>query len=215
VSQFKEKPVSDGPKTVICSVCNQSVLKARTVSIGTSRVCKHHPEANQGAVVHQKKMEKDAASREKKPKRLAFEPGEDPLQPKCACCRKPGLHQQNWFMTILLLGQKYELTYGKPLNPFDAEEGKKAYSELIGKVCLFYQEYKSGMKLWHGEFHKLGRILGFVLLCADCLKLNGSSVEEKLPKVDFDTLAALVPLSEAVVKPAIRKMAKADLETKN
>jgi len=127
------------PKTVKCDICGEEVLKRQTLAIADGkRACRSHEETEDKATDQQNKIKAEQQRKLKALEKRKFPKSNNKFVfgPKCSKCCKLGVRQQEFFLNILIAWQKYEITYGKPLNPFDPKENMKACSELMGSRCL-------------------------------------------------------------------------------
>lgn len=208
-----------GPKTVTCCICQQTVNKAQTLQVGNGRACRSHEGVDTKAQQAQEALEAQHQKGREKPARRAPEPVE-PLSftPKCFGCNHEGVHARDWFLRLLVLGEKYELTYGKPLNPFDVAECQKAYSELKGKVPLFHLEYNpKKKKIWLHDYtaHQAGLMVGVIMLCQGCCDKNGIDPMPHMKNITFDQLANVSVITEAFVMPVVRQAANEEIQQSN
>jgi hypothetical protein len=199
-------------KQVTCCICNETVNKAQTLSLGgEKRACRKHPETNQQAESAQQTLKNEAQKRAeaeherknawRKNRRVDEAPSD--LQPRCFCCKRKGLRQDNYFLEMLKCGERYEMQYGKAVNPFNQEENKIAYSSLADKQCLWIIPFDQNVKMEYNAF-QAAKILGFSALCSDCCeKHNIPYGIKELPSIG--SLLDSYDVYESHIKPVIRQ----------
>jgi hypothetical protein len=212
-----------GPPTVTCCICKEQVNKRQTYSIGTGRACKKHEGVQEKATQTQATIEQDrlkkirAEQKKHEDRRRAWEreSPEDFLKPKCHGCRDLGMHAREWFLRIMVLNAKHELTYGKPLNIFDIGECQKAYVELAGITPLFIRDYHPQLKGLNRESHQMGSLFQFVGLCQKCCSLNGIDPFDHMKNITLDDLSVFGAITEVTIKPVIQAAARKEIEAGN
>ncbi len=216
---------------VICCICGQEINKAQTLHIGGGkRACRSHKNTAEASaherekITQQKQAEIDKIARTKENKRREREPFT--LEPHCLICGKKGMRQEEWYTRLMIEMKKYEITHGKPINPF-AGDMKKAAGALANITCIFYV-------IWHGkntkvklpfdvyEFTQTQKSLGIeepvLMLCRDCIREKGFTSlseersEQALESGDFFLLAGLI---HAIVEPEITKTAIQEITASN
>jgi hypothetical protein len=203
-------------KTFICAICGEEVSKPKSYSIGDNkRACRTHEEAQSQAAEAQKQLEEQHAKGRSRPKRKPPLEETMDLSPRCFCCGEKGMRQDEFFLRILILGEQYKLTYGKPLNPFDIEECKKAYSPLKGQRCLLFVNYKPWMKKKLARYSDAAEMLGFFVACPACVSKHKfkTQMEEKEIKLEYLEMHSI--LYEGIIRPELQKYAQKELEGKN
>ena len=215
------------PKTITCAICGNEVSKRQSLNIGGGkRACRTHEQTTVASKEEQAKIRQANESRKEK-LRKKFRPPKlkhiDRIVPRCFNCKREGLRQDEWFLTLLKLGEQYEITYGKPLNPFDPEENAKAYSPIKGKVCIFVVatdevENKLNNKLNNklkldNDSRIAADLLGIVGLCMDCCKLIDH--DPMPPLEDFEQLSKHAIIYEAVFRPEVKQLATKELVKRN
>jgi hypothetical protein len=214
-----------GPPTVVCCICNEQVTKRQTYSIGSGRACKKHEGVQEKATLAQAGIEKaklekiQAAQRKQEAQRRAWEkesPG-DFLKPKCFGCKAVGMHARDWFMRIMVLNAKHEITFGKALNIFDISECQKAYQELAGLTPLFIRDFVPGTRLkgLSREGHNMAGLFQFVALCNKCCALNDIDPFDYMREVTLEDLLQFGAISQVYVQPAIQAAARKEIEAAN
>lgn len=207
------------PKTITCAICGNEVSKRQSLSIGDGkRACRTHEQTTVASKEAQAKIKQENEARKEKLRRK-FRPPEfkhiDRIVPRCFNCKQEGLRQDEWFLTLLKLGEQYEMTYGKPLNPFDPEANATAYSPLKGKACIFVvstDKVENKLKLGR-DTRVAADLLGIVGLCMKCCKLIDH--DPMPPLEDFEQLSKHAVIYEAVFRPEIQKIAAKELIGKN
>lgn len=171
-------------KTVKCSVCGEIVSKKKTLAVGDGqRACRTHENTQQQAKTQQN--ERKAEEEQRKQAQEARNPrnkpkGDHVFVPKCSCCQKEGLQQQEYFMQILLANKRYELEYGQPLSIFDNKEKQLAYRDI--RPCLWLLPYDSSKMKLPYPYIGYSKLSGLALLCDDCCKKFGI---DPRPKMDM------------------------------
>lgn len=203
-------------KTVVCDVCGQEVSKKKTLAIGEGkRACRTHEGTTSAAKAQQvARKAKEQAARDRWKKKSRPQIPDLNLTPKCASCGQEGIRQQEFFFAMLLAGEKYELTYGKPLNPFDPVEAKKAYSEIKG-VCLWYVEYDSKKITLPSVIRPVAAMLGWVMLCNKCCDQFGIDPNPVASDLSLEQLTSVGIAYDAFVRPSIQKEAMKQLREVN
>lgn len=204
---------------VTCCICNKLVNKAQTLSIGDGRACRSHPETTQRSKDAQQHL-KDTAKKKaealekarKKPWKM--ENSADILQPKCFCCQKPGIRQDLFFLEMLKCSEKFEITYGRPHNPFDQEDAAKAYGPMKGMLCLWIVPFDPKLRL-HFHARTAAQFMGFAALCPDCCKKQGIKPGPKEEDINLNTLSDLSVCYEVFIKPEIKAMAVQEISERN
>lgn len=208
------------PKTIICSICGNEVTKRSTYAIGDGkRACRHHEgvdEQAQRAQADLKVQQQAIADKWKKKRtwRSSELPAFDP-SPKCFCCKTPGMRQQEFFLQMLVAGERYEMETGQPLNPFDPEANKKAYSHLKGTVCLWYVAYDPDKMRLPYHSRMAAQIIGVTLLCQKCCDKFGIDPNPVKPDTGLEDLAKIGAVYEVLFRPTVREIAKEQLERAN
>ena len=205
-------------KTFICAICGEEVSKPKSYSIGDNkRACRTHEEAQKQSEVVQSKLEAQHAKGRERPKRNPLGDAKTfDLSPRCFCCHEKGVRQDEFFLSVLLLGEKYELTYGKPLNPFDTEECKKAYSPLKGKLCLCFVNYHPWMKMKLAKDSRwAAEMLGSLLACPNCVQKHKFKTQMEERDINFEELCLASAFYEGLVRPIVKDVAQKQLEVNN
>lgn len=205
-------------KQVQCCVCKQTVNKAQTLAIGPEgmRACRTHDGINETAQkVQEKRKDAEIKVTEKleQSRRRKSEPEPIDFTPKCFCCKAPGLRRDVYLLEILKCGEKFEMTYGKPLNPFLPEETKIAYSSLSNVRCLWPLEYKESMRL-HYHARQAAQMMGVVMLCTECCESQKIEYQPKA-QITFEQLTNFMPVYETFIRPNIQEMAAKELTEGN
>lgn len=189
----------------ICSICNQSVLKARTYHVGGGkRACRTHEgvlEIKASLDVKAKEhreWELEKAKRheaELKERMTQLEPGYW-LKPRCWCCKNTGVTEQQFYINLLIYSEKEKLKgqYPTIFSPEYASMVRRAQGLKEGEVLYVISVYPITKE--HPVIKKLdynGRQaaqLGLIVaLCPKCAKNNGV---EKPITVDFSLYKAVL-----------------------
>lgn len=211
---------------VICCICNKSVSKRQTLSVGNNkRACRSHSEtqeASKNAIDQQNQKNKEHEQKlndQKKrwlPSRTPIE-----LKPTCIICKVEGIKQEEYFEKVLVEQKKYEIIYGVPPNPFNADEMQKALSALKDVTCLFWVKWneknkKIKLPFRAYEFMQISEKMfgtGIGLFCNKCCqeyKIERLS-EETERIIDIKTIHYLHDL----VEPYLRRQAINELSESN
>jgi hypothetical protein len=178
---------------------------------GEKRACRKHPETNQQAESAQQTLKNEAQKRAeaeherknawRKNRRIDEAPLD--LQPRCFCCKRKGLRQDNYFLEILKCGERYEMQHRKAINLFNPEEVKVAYSSLTDIQCLWIIPFDPSIKMEYNLF-QAAQMFGFTALCADCCEKHKISYGIKnLPSIG--SLMESYDVYESHIKPIIRE----------
>jgi hypothetical protein len=208
-------------KTVNCDTCGEEVSKASTLAVGGGkRACRSHSSTSLKATTQQvSRKSKEEATRQKREdsqnrwKNSRNNETEFKLTPKCSSCLQEGVHQQDFFLDLLLAGEKYELTYGKSLNPFDAAEVKKAYSG-ISSNCLWLVGYEEKITLSYNQ-RMASEMLGTVLLCGKCCEKFDIDPHPVASELTLEQLSSVGAVYEGLVRPTLRNLAAKELGESN
>lgn len=203
-------------KTVVCAVCGETVSKKKTLAIGNNqRACRTHESTNQKAQTQQKqRKDKEQLARSKWKNRRTVEPPKIDLKPKCLNCGVHGVHQTEFFMSLLLAGEKYQLIYGKALNPLDPVECQKAYANLKGP-CLWVVEYDPQKMKFSFDKRPIAEFFGYLCLCPSCcdqFNIDPLPVRSDLTEDQMSTLGVIY---ETLLKPSFRDIATKELGERN
>jgi hypothetical protein len=216
---------------VTCCICGQEVNKAQTLHVGDGkRACRSHEETTEASkrecekIIQKKHAEIEKATADKESMRKERE--SFTLKPHCLICGKEGMRQDEWYTRLMVEMKKYEITHGKPINPFTGDM-KKVAGTLADTPCLFYV-------LWHGEntkvrvpydvyqFTQLQKSLGVeepvLLVCNDCMaaaRFVGLTAERTAEIIENDNYLKLAMLLHDIVEPEITKTAVQELSETN
>ncbi|MCK9458545.1 MAG: hypothetical protein M0R80_02815 [Proteobacteria bacterium] len=222
-------------KTVVCSVCGETVTHRQTLHLGDGkRACRKHSET-QAAAEDMRAGEKFAKEKEKEKwkkatwRREDWYPAEptpvEPLKPRCWICHRQGMKQDDFFSRLLIEQKKFEIVHGRSHNMFDPEEIKESAGSLMGETVLWYARWdKENTKITvpkrvYELIQMAGQMLGdkIFLVCDHCRREKGfkTLTDERQETFDWKTLSSFVAVYDICVEPAIREQAQKELEAVN
>jgi hypothetical protein len=200
-------------KQVVCSVCKETVNKAVTYHVGgTDRACRKHEgvDAKKEALdaEKQEKQQRSVQKLERRREPVWSEPSEA-MKPKCWVCMNTGLRSQEFFLRYLVECEKQSKITGKTVIPLFNNSVK------LKERCIFTlpkDKCLAALKYVRDDFRNLVEIAGVIAICGDCCRFNKI---DPLPKVEWEDLMKITPISELVIRPAIEAMAAQELARDN
>jgi len=200
-------------KQVVCSVCKETVNKAVTYHVGgTDRACRKHEGVDaKKEALDAEKQEKQQRSVQKLERRMEpvwSEPSEA-MKLKCWVCMNTGLRSQEFFLRYLVECEKQSKITGKTVIPLFNNSVK------LKERCIFTlpkDKCLEALKYVRDDFRNLVEIAGVIAICGDCCRFNKI---DPLPKVEWEDLMKITPISELVIRPAIEAMAAQELARDN
>ena len=230
-------------KQVTCSLCNKTVNKAATYALANgTRACRSHEEAQSFAESHKKeetlrlkKMSEKTPAQMRKEKWQA-EFGSDPrpvtpLVPKCFCCGREGLHQQDFYFRVLMAMEKMDLLgVDRPL-PFSvsadgAVTSNPEYGRLMREymkspdmngdyiyVCLSLVPLEQNRQIKsHSRYDArfAADATGFAMICPKCIEKYRVQLPDKFSELTFDQIKNWSVAAE-LTKPIRQEAAAAEI----
>jgi hypothetical protein len=206
-----------GPKQVVCCVCHETVLKARTRHIGEGkRACLIHEGVEEKAVQAQQKIKENVAWSHKKEREKAakiFGKSKSTsfcLEPHCPVCKKLGRPYRDFALFLLRANQ---ILSKAGVTIFDAD-----YMSLLRKLVekepelkdrvplVFYMKDKMPLSVWQHAIEVMDKMepgsgmvfemIGGLQICPTCAdKLN---VQFQYPEIDLDKLMVFAAISQSL-----------------
>jgi len=209
------------PPMTECSICKKSVLKAQTYAVGNGqRACKiHEGVLDKKAQLedqqkHQKEVEAKRAAEKQERKESQF----DFTKPRCLCCQRTGITEQDAYLNIAIAGKRLNMK-GISVNIFSEEYTKQMQQELT-EMGIEQQPVISTLAIDDSKEMKrainaasrmipasLIEMAGVIRLCQDCISNFGI----KKPEIKIPSLTTLSVIGAAMDKP-LTDMAKKSME---
>lgn len=204
------------PPMVVCSICNQQVMKAQTYAVGNgTRACRSHP----GVAEKKDELEaKKKADREEEIRRAELREKDKeypPMKPFCFLCRAEGIRSEEFYAAMLLVPEKERLK-GKdgcvwdPATGINVEMAAKirsalglAEGEKAAVIQIFTIEKNAPiLNKLERNARDAAKIGGAVSLCLKC-----ADKHEMRPTVPAATMKGMMLVYD-LVKPAITEAAQ-------
>ena len=200
-----------GPPTVVCDICKQTVLKARTRHIGDGkRACTEHPGIQEQATKVQANVAQKLVE-SRKPKRLPHREQEIPsLQPSCAICGVRGLREDEFYLKMAIASKQLQLKGEDCLFDTDALHKQMKLSDVTHVIRVYAAEMldqeqtdrvlsqtKPDLRFLLRDFG----LTGICLHCVDELQLP----EPVRPELDMKELFMLGALVDPVLTEIAQK----------
>jgi hypothetical protein len=210
------------PKQTTCSICGETVNKAKTYHIGDGkRACKKHEGVTEKAdELRQADLDRRIREREeskRKKSRPQFGDPEFKIVAKCGFCARPGLRQDEFHLNTLKAMERMRLREreGETIHPFHPEYHTRLREYMISPdaqddhetVCLWVIQMTSEDKLFK-RLKRMGQMeadsFGVVMVCPFCVKkLNLKDRLPKPPDVSIEQLSNFGVVYEVCVRPEI------------
>lgn len=206
-----------GPPTVVCSICNEKVLKARTRHIGNGqRACLTHPGVEEKATVAQAAIAQEITE-SRKPKRFPRREPEPmpPLLPSCCICGQAGIREDEFYIKMAIASKQLELQ-GKLslLDPAATRQQMNLPPEVKTVIRVYTTEmlseaqFQAVVSRCKPHLRDLLASFGFTGVCLPCAeKLQLPDPHAKIKEIDLKNLALLGTLME----PWLTEMAQRSL----
>lgn len=196
------------PKTCICAVCGENVLKSQTVAIANNqRVCKSHNEADQAKDFQNKQKETLATTRIRRKKHNFAEDFEQraiDARETCYCCGSKGHRIDIWLQlhlnaslniqALTQLGAVHQQATDAALNVGDLKNRRALF--LINDVRWVTSKVQPQFKPTVS--------FGFGMFCLDCINKIGLTRQYKhqypTPKFSLESMAAMAAATDYMVK---------------
>jgi hypothetical protein len=195
------------PKTTVCSICNETVLKSTTRAVAEGeRACKSHDGVLEQAdqlVADEKGQRRQAEEEAKKNRRNRFRSSvfddshlakqRDFVHNCCWSCGARGISQRDAILRSIAAMEKHKVTGEKPVNFLLGEHIDVVNKDLKreGKTILLPIPYEPRMdrKLKH-DLGAVAHIVKQAQLCRECCNKYGFKAPEikPPPKMDFDQM---------------------------
>lgn len=204
------------PKTVVCSVCGQEVLKAQTLEVSPGkRACRSHEgtpaasaqvqqaakeaEAKRRAAIEEKRrswMRSDPADYEKFKREM--EEWRLWSHTHCWTCGKPGITMQEFFFSVLVTHKKLELEgrWNFMTLPQDVR-AELGHQTVLAPVP--YDWRKDGFirrRIVDKRIKDIIDLLGMVQTCVNCaheMRIE-DRVEALIPKPTWEQIESMLPV---------------------
>lgn len=219
------------PKTITCSVCSQSVLKAQTLARADgSRACRSHD----GVTAEAEKLAEAEISRREKAIRNAGRPSwaddrdhmvgmraagfeqqaaefREYIYSHCWTCNEEGLEAHGFFTQALIASKRLELrgefnflSYGHDVRTLMGNIRLLTPIKLEDKVVD-----RAITKHVNKRVRDILHLLGFVLICPECARKHGfgERLDAMMPKPTWEQIEAMAPIT-AAIDPLVTAMAE-------
>lgn len=226
------------PKTVRCSICGDEVMKARTYCVDAKtgqRACKTH----EGVAQKKEKLQEDQAKVKEREKEAAEEKMKSwfatpDFKPKkmCFCCRKEGLHEQDWNLRFVVAREKVVQKYGEQYDQFvtmftdDKEKQEEAAKLLrkefnagedpdkLHKLNVLHDQpedpkFKRLFRNTHKDAVPVVRLTGITMVCNKCLADCGITIEA--PNIVNEMNFKHMMMFGAIIQDSIAEIAREEV----
>lgn len=217
------------PKMVICSVCNQEVLKARTLARkdGT-RACRNHPGVEEESADKQKqeKLEKERADKERNDKRndmFKSHSTSNALEElaefrkwafnHCWTCSREGTPIREHYFNVIVAQKRLQLR-GEFNFLSLGEDAKKLLGYDVAEVLapVPYDDIKDkqiARAITNRRIKEILWVLSRVNMCIGCVDKFGmrERFESTLPKPTWEQMQVMMPVVDAI-SPLVEELAK-------
>lgn len=209
------------PKTVVCSICGETVLKAHTLALkGGSRACRSHSGVQEESLEiqqEQKQETKKSMSRKRKlyqpypmPSHEELNRWRDKVKTTCWVCEAEGINAQDYYFKCLVALKRLELR-GDSFNLLNMPEKVR---ELVTDIPLFSIPYDSNnddrlfSRVRDRKLRNILHFLRYIQLCPDCIqRLNlNDRFKALFPELSYDELEAAIRFTDAI-DPILKSLA--------
>lgn len=217
------------PKSVTCSVCNETVLKAQTLArVDGTRACRSHEgvtaEAEQRIEAERKRLDKEVAKANRpwmgSPEptdaaRMSWEAENakfrEYIYSHCWACAAEGLEWQAFWTEALVTSKRLSIR-----GEFKFETYGQDVRKLMGNVVLLapikWQDEVTDRAVIRHLYKKVREIvplIGFFLLCPECCNKHGfgKRLEDLMPKPTWEGLQ-MMSVAVQAIDPLVTAMAE-------
>lgn len=219
------------PKTVVCSVCHQEVLKAQTLEVSPgNRACRSHEgtqaasaQVQQAAKEAEQQRVQEAEQRRRKLMGLDQPPSQAHLdfqkqmeefriwqETHCWTCGTPGISMQDFWFTVMVANKQLQLEGRWNFFTMPQDIREKLGPQTVLAV-LPYDDQKDGFirrRIVRRQLKDIIHFLRCVRMCNHCIDKMGlhDRFEDTLPKPTMEQIAEVMPLV-AALDPMITELA--------
>ncbi len=211
------------PKSFTCYVCGQEVSKPKSVMTPKGRMCRSHEGASEILAQKQTREVNKLKKQIEKPKKQKPKETLEQIVPKCSCCGKIGIRQDDFYFRMSVAMSKAKLSgilthfldpdFVNKIKPFIKSPDVKDDREL---TCLFVISTKENPLVnkhlcYDARF--AADMLGVAMVCPGCLKKYQVKVPESKFGKDIppDKFLSSLHMLGAVVGPVIEDQASGEL----
>ena len=219
------------PKSVTCSICSETVLKAQTYALSNgTRACRSHEgvadEAEKRQAEERAKLSRDAERHEMQSRSRFrsdpmaslenFEKHAEQLREKfyhhCWICECEGLEGREFFTQALIASKRLQLrgefnflTYGQDV--------RKLMDNIVLLMAIKLEDQvqdKAVIKhVKDRRVREMIPLVGFVMMCPQCAEKHGfkKRLEAMMPHPTFEQVQAMLPVM-AVIEPLLEAWAE-------
>ena len=214
------------PKTVICEICGEQVMKAQTLAYKEGRACRFH----EGVEIHSKQIHiqqlqnrEDAIKKHERKYNTRPEREYIPLDVRMNVCWKCGCQGtsiQNFYLQCAVAMEKMQIV-GAEFNFFDMPNKIKEFMPKEFQTPMIIismgDKKKSILNRFRFKKQQIVEFSDFIQVCPDCLKIIG--LEKKFQDEARERMKGLTIktafLFGSLIKPELEKMAIDQLYEEN
>jgi len=210
-----------GPKQVTCSICGETVFKARTAHVGNGeRACKEHEgvvdKANQVQIQQQETLRKS-----RKPKTKPDRTRDFKKELVCMTCGQESVKVSDILSEVLVISKKMEMG-GEPinllLNPAKViNEARKSFGEKKPMYVFTKDELTADqwqrVKKNAGHLREVLDLFGVIGVCVECCtKLDLPDKLQQIEQPSLETLSLMGAMMEEPFRQEVERRAEAEAE---